>query len=254
MAPINFENNMKDKLDRRVLKPSVDAWDKLSERLENQDEKSNKKTYWWLGLAASVVGVLLIVSQFLNHEININNAPKIVDTQETIQQNEVNTMVVNNAVLQNTKQTNVKIEIGTIEKIKIQKLVDKRKGKALVASANVYETVFEEKVNALAALELQKKSLTIEERKIQDVVAHVQNMKAKNIDVTDADIDVLLKEAQKEIIRNRIYNKTTSVVDANALFQDVEAELNQSSFRNKVFEALKSSYNSVKTAVAHRND
>jgi len=79
-------------------------------------------------------------------------------------------------------------------------------------------------------------------------------MKAKNIDVTDADIDVLLKEAQKEIIRNRIYNKTTSVVDANALFQDVEAELNQSSFRNKVFEALKSSYNSVKTAVAHRND
>jgi|GEM_PF-6899774 len=79
-------------------------------------------------------------------------------------------------------------------------------------------------------------------------------MKAKNIDVTDADIDVLLKEAQKEIIRNRIYNKTTSVVDANALFQDVEAELNQSSFRNKVFEALKSSCNSVKTAVAHRND
>jgi len=161
MAPINFENNMKDKLDRRVLKPSVDAWDKLSERLENQDEKSNKKTYWWFGLAASVVGVLLIVSQFLNHEININNTPKIVDTQEIIQQNEVNTMVVNNAVLQNTKQTNVKIEIGTIEKIKIQKLVDKRKGKALVASANVYETVFEEKVNTLAALELQKKSLTI---------------------------------------------------------------------------------------------
>ena len=43
------------------------------------------------------------------------------------------------------------------------------------------------------------------------------------------------------------------MVDAEALLENVEAELDQS-FRNKVFEAIKSSYNSVKTAVAQRND
>ena len=43
MAPIDFENNIKDKLDERMLKPSTDAWGKLSERLDNQDKKNNKK-------------------------------------------------------------------------------------------------------------------------------------------------------------------------------------------------------------------
>ena len=95
--------------------------------------------------------------------------------------------------------------------------------------------------------------MTFEEQKIQDVVALVQSMKDGNKVITDSDINALLEEAQKEIKLNRLYNETNGVVDANALLQDVEAELNQS-FRSKVFEALKSSYNSVKTAVAQRND
>jgi len=42
------------------------------------------------------------------------------------------------------------------------------------------------------------------------------------------------------------------LVDANALLQDVEAEL-QDSFRTRVFETLKSTFKTVKTAVADRN-
>ena len=42
-------------------------------------------------------------------------------------------------------------------------------------------------------------------------------------------------------------------VDANALLQDVESDLQQS-FRNKIFEALKNSYETIKTAVAERNN
>lgn len=254
MAPIDFENNIKDKLDERMLKPSTDAWGKLSERLDNQDKKNNKKPYWWLGLAASIVGVLFVVSPFLNNDTKVNDAPKIVNTPEVIQQSKTNRVVVDNdEVIDNVEDVQVKAKRETIQKVEAQKLVNTKKEQELVASVIELTIVSKEKTNSVATAELPKKHMTFEKQKIQDVIAQVQNMQDKNIVITDADIEVLLQEAQKEIKRNRLYNETTGVVDANALLQDVEAELNQS-FRSKVFEALKSSYNSVKTAVAQRND
>ena len=254
MAPIDFENNIKDKLDERMLKPSTDAWGKLSNRLANQDKKNNKKPYWWLGLAASIVGVLFVVSPFLNNDTKVNDAPKIVNTPEVIQQSKTNRVVVDNdEVIDNVEDVQVKAKRETIQKVEAQKLVNTKKEQELVASVIERTIVSKEKTNSVATAELPKKHMTFEKQKIQDVIAQVQNMQDKNIVITDADIEVLLQEAQKEIKRNRLYNETTGVVDANALLQDVEAELNQS-FRSKVFEALKSSYNSVKTAVAQRND
>ncbi len=253
MAPINFENNIKDKLDKRRLKPSADAWDKLSERLDSEDKKDNKKPYWLLGLAASVVGVLFIVSQFLNNETKVNDTPKIVETPEIIQESETNIIAIENEVLNNVEKVNIKIDKESVEKTQAQTLVNTKKEQEYVVAVNAYKIASKEKSNVIVTPELSKNKLTFEEQKIQDVVALVQSMKDGNKVITDSDINALLEEAQKEIKLNRLYNETNGVVDANALLQDVEAELNQS-FRSKVFEALKSSYNSVKTAVAQRND
>jgi len=78
-------------------------------------------------------------------------------------------------------------------------------------------------------------------------------LKDYNKEVTDEAIDALLLQAQKEITLKKLYNVSTRVVDADLLLQDVEADLDQS-FRTKVFETLKASYNTVKTAVAQRNN
>ena len=72
--------------------------------------------------------------------------------------------------------------------------------------------------------------------------------------MTDAEIDVLLAEAQREIISNQIFNKNTNKVDANALLLDVEAELYPESFRERVFEALKEGFVKARDAVANRNN
>ena len=50
-----------------------------------------------------------------------------------------------------------------------------------------------------------------------------------------------------------MFNESTGVVNAHALLQDVEDDLEQS-FRSKVFQALKENYITVKTAVAQRNN
>jgi len=84
-------------------------------------------------------------------------------------------------------------------------------------------------------------------------VAQINAINANGIKVTDAEIDSLLKKAQKEILSNRLYNGNTRTVDAKVLLQDVEDDLQQS-FRTKVFEALQSGYESVRTAVAQRNN
>ncbi|MCB0445367.1 MAG: hypothetical protein KDC68_06915, partial [Gelidibacter sp.] len=71
--------------------------------------------------------------------------------------------------------------------------------------------------------------------------------------ISDEAIDALLNQAQKEITLQKLYNEDVKTVDANALLQDVETDLQQS-FRDKVFEALQTSYDKVKTAVAQRNN
>ncbi|MDG1728478.1 MAG: hypothetical protein P8K68_05155 [Algibacter sp.] len=249
MAPIKFEEKIKNKLDKRTIKPSADAWNNLSERLDAQDKKSNKP-YWWFGIAASVIGVLFVISQFLNNDLEVYDTPIIVETPEIIKNNENITV----AIQEETPETIEEAQI-TNKKESFKVTTNKKRvasKEAFIAVTKEDKISSDKKTNPIAA-ELPKQNLTFEEQKIQDVVAQVQSMKLENKVITDADIDALLKEAQKEIIRNRLYNETTNVVDANALLQDVEAELDQS-FRAKVFEALKSSYNSVKTAVAQRNE
>lgn len=253
MAPINFENNIKDKLNKRTIKPSENAWSKLSERLDNED-KNDKKPYWWFGIAASIIGVLLVVSQFLNNAIKVKDTPILVDTPKVIKDT-INTTVFKECKVLNTIVLTTEHKTDSKDGQEIQQVIKARKKKDEVVVVTEVNIVLKEDRNQLATTpELPKTILTFEDQKIQDVVAQVQTMKAENKVVTDDDIDALLEAAQKEIKLNNLYNETTRIVDAMALLQDVEDELDQSSFRIKVFEALKSSYSSVKTAVTQRND
>ncbi|PWH84357.1 hypothetical protein DIS18_07430 [Algibacter marinivivus] len=255
MAPIKFEENIKEKLEKRTLKPSVNAWDKLSERLDNQEEPKNNKPYWWLGLAASIVGILFVVSQFLNENNKIEEPEIVTNPEKVIESETINIAKENNKEHNNILKASEDVFIQNKEEkqevFEEKKLIitEEDKQPPLVA----YEAIIEPEVKPENKPELPGEKLTFEEQKIQDVIAQVEQLKSKNSIVTEADIETLLADAQKEIQLNRLFNETTGVVDANALLQDVEAELDQS-FRTKVFEALKSSYNSVKTAVAQRNN
>lgn len=243
MAPNNIENSIKDKLEKRALTPSVDAWSKLSNKLDVQEKKQNNKAYWWLGIAASIIGVVFVVSQFLNDNTQEISIPKIADSPEVIQDEKSNAIVLENTDLNAVEDLSASpIEIN-----------DVKKEQDIVTVVKKNELAEKEATKTTSIVETPRKELSFEEQKIQDVVAQVQIMKNENQEITDADIEQLLIEAQKEIKLNRLNNETLNVVDANALLQDVEQELDQS-FRSKVFEALKSSFDSVKTAVAQRND
>ena len=263
MAPIKFEENIKNKLENRALKPSSLAWDKLSNRLDEQEKNKNSKLFWWLGIAASIVGVVFVTSQFFNSNTNILNDSIIVDNEIKIQDKpQVDNVIVDNKLegetLVNEKfQENKASNLTQMGKEKTEK-VDKKIGHKTVE--HIYEnkkviakTNFENKVTSEKHIENKLSNLSKEDNKILSVVAEIKSMEAHENSVSDEDIEGLLKQAQKEILIQNVYNDSTKTVDANALLQDVEDDLDES-FRTKVFEALKSSYKSVKTAVAQRNN
>ena len=246
MESNKFDNSIKDKLEARSLQPSNNAWAKLSERLEKEDKKQNNKAFWWLGIAASLVGLLFVAFQFFYTE---EVKPVIVDSPRIIQKNENIQVAVDE----------VKVSKGVEKEIQINEKIEKlplEHDSTIQMNENPVVTKDKDlikKEEVLQPVKVAQESLTFEAQKIQDVVVKVQLLKDNNQEVSDAVIDALLLEAQQEIRLKQLYNETTGVVDANLLLQEVENDLDQS-FRGKVFEAIKASYNSVKTAVAQRND
>ena len=256
MAPIKFDEHIKEKLEGRNIQPSNQAWNKLSERLDAQEKNKNHKGYWWLGLAASVIGILFVVSQFFNNDIKVETNTKVAETPVIIEED-------SNSQIANELDENEAMKFENVEKVEKTTNTIKLKTESLIKINQVNKPVVvatteninkEEKDVINKPLEIIKENLSFEEQQIKDVVAKVQSMEYDNKIITDADISALLEQAQKEIRLNKLINETTGLVDANVLLQDVEADLNQSSFRSRVFEALKSNFNSVKTAVAQRNN
>lgn len=97
-------------------------------------------------------------------------------------------------------------------------------------------------------------NLTLDKEAIDNAVAEtLKGIKDTNITVTDREVDSLLKLASKEIFKEQLQKETSKTVDAESLLMSVEDEMGQS-FRTKVFEALKESYETVRTAVAERNN
>lgn len=273
MAPIKYEEQMKDKLEKRSLQPSPDSWSKLSNRLDAEQKNKSKSLYWWIGIAASVIGVLLVTTVFFNKEPITNDTQIIVNRNDNKNQEEskvnekslsgiqekseevaadVNTELLNDSSNMKTSNPNVKKntkENEIIKKSPQQNVVAESYNKAqeAIVSSDIPNDEVDQPNQQITT------KPTFEEQKVQDVIAQIKALNADGLEVTDAEIDSLLKNAQREILSNRLYNETTRTVDANALLQDVEQDLQQS-FRSKVFEALQSGYESVKTAVAERNN
>lgn len=258
MAPIKIEEQLKEKLEKRTIQPSTEAWSKLTDRLDQQNKKQNHKSFWWLGIAASIVGIILVTTfVFENSESKISE-PIIVDINNN-EKPKTNAVVSEDIETQNQEPVNdskSEIKLTNEEQVVSQKA----KSSELISpkkEMNIKEVVVSNDIKVQEqpqiATETLLNTLDFEQAKFNDVVAEINRINTENQGISEAEIDSLLKQAEREILTNRIYNEKTKTVDASALLQDVEADLEQS-FRSRVFEALKSGYVTVKTAVAERNN
>ncbi|MFC0602985.1 hypothetical protein [Winogradskyella pulchriflava] len=259
MAPIKFEEQLKDKLEKRTLSPSADGWAKLSDRLDAEEKKSKSPWFWWVGIAAGVLIMLAIIVQASGSKGIQDTTPKLVEEEKTIEHkiddlqpnlNEANPTELAIEDEQIETEENIEETVKKPEIIDYKSVIDKKpKAKTQLVdhskSEDAQETneVNKDRQALINQTEINKNA----------VVQAIKDFKAENTTVTDREVDSLLKLASKELFKAKLQKETSKTVDADDLLMSVQDEMGQS-FRSKVYEALKDSYETVKTAVAERNN
>ncbi|MFT4673979.1 MAG: hypothetical protein ACI9R6_000880 [Saprospiraceae bacterium] len=158
-----------------------------------------------------------------------NNTSIIKD--QIIVDKDKNTLALSN------KKEEAYIAINSLKKIPAEIIKEQKTQMDAVSEAHTIEK------NAIKTTEF--------DNQINSVIAQVKELKKTKSEVTKAEVDVLLLEAQQQLQINRILKHTN--VDAMALLGDAEMELNDS-FRSKIFYALEEGLTYVKTAIVTRND
>lgn len=249
MAAYKLEDNIREKLEERKLKPSDNAWEKLELRLDTEQPKN--KSYVWFYVAASIIGLVVLSTVFIDNNIISEDIQVVeVDSRE-------NALEIQAPLTKNIEEvkTSEKIEKTEEESHKIlkaktseQSTIEKKMEKTQVA-ANVKKE-FESVSNPNIEEAILPEEFILN-NKVEEVVAQIQNLKKNSQDVTMQEVELLLENANRDIQAKRIVNP--SRVDALALLQDVELQLERS-FRDKVFDALGDGYQIIRTAYLERNN
>lgn len=281
MAPIKFEENIREKLQERELQPSKEAWNKLAATLEKEPQKKNNRRLW-MTVAAGLVGVLVVVSLLLDSKNNTNIDQIVVEDNITPQAEEkiTNDSNIEESIVENTTGSMAEVETKREENFSENENIRKNNRTEIVVNTqNDMNTLIEqdgtyhEEIQTPVEDEVihdsvafnTKDEKTVEEEpvktkndlfidnKVKEVITAIEQIKKDKNMITADDIDALLNKAQRDISDNRILNSNDRKVDATALLIDVENELERS-FRDRVFEALGNGFNKIRTAVVERNN
>ncbi len=227
MGQSKFEKDIREVLEKRTIVPSVDAWDKLDARLNEQPKKTKLSPYYWL--VASVVILLTISILFfgLSNEI----APQIVEINDEEKNVEKNNVIFEPEVIEQNKEEIIVVNNEKEKEIDKRDLIEKES--FIVREDHIIDTNAIE--NKFEITEIQ--AITFEEQKVNEVVEIIQAIQLER-ETTDEEIDLLLAQAQQEIDAQKRLDKNIGKVDAMALLIDVEGELDKT-FKDKVLDILK---------------
>lgn len=260
MAPIKFEEHLKDKLEKRSLSPSSESWSKLAERLDADDKKSKRPIFFWLSIAAGILIMIAISAQFFGSETSKEVMPQVVEENISVK-----------PIKGKNQDSNIENSVQPVNKNSVE---DKNNEASRISQSQDFDTKHVAHKSTEPKTEIAKKNkdfktpvlTTLNEnlnKKLQKesdgllmknaVEEALIKLKTEKTIVTNKEIDSLLKLASKELFEEKSHSETALTVDAQALLMSVQDEMGQS-FRSKVFEALKDSYETVKTAVAERNN
>ncbi|MEP2059035.1 MAG: hypothetical protein ABJJ05_14580 [Maribacter litoralis] len=248
METDKFEKHIKAKFQDWEILPSENAWAKIASELKD-DESKKKPVYLWMGVAASIVVLLGVALFYFNGSAVSNELPtEIVDTEK---ENKLEDVIIKESLPFKSEEEVVEASSETktnVKEVKVEEPIEPK-----IQESKVLDDGIKVAVNQVPTNETIEKLVPDEiiDSKVAAIIAQVSVLE-QNSTVTDAEVDSLLKRAQDEILREKIFNKNKSV-DAMALLTEVEDELDQS-FRDQIFDSLKAGFIKVRTAVADRNN
>lgn len=241
MEPNNFEKDFREKLNERKIEPSDKAWDRLDAMLSVAEEKkpivkvrslpsSNRK---WMYIAASVVGFLLVGTFFFNQKKSVIEIPK---NNVVVKENTKEDSVIEPAL---NVADSVKTEVATSEKTATQVVAKEDK----IVIQNINKPLKNEKKQITESSIIIKNNQ--EKQSVNKLPSVTENSKKENV-------DQLLDMAEKSVVAENSAKQKKVKINANDLLDQVDGELEQS-FREKVITKVNKNYQTVKVALANRN-
>lgn len=245
MEPNNFEKDFREKLNQRTIEPSDKAWDRLDAMLSLAEEKkparlrslqaSKRK---WMYIAASIIGFLLVGTFFFNQKKSVIETPKnTVVIEENTKKDSVEKPTLN-------VENSVKEEVAVSENTGIQVSSKEEKTNLDTLRKSPNKAIKNEK-NQIAESSIIIKN-NQEKQSIKNETAIAETSKKETV-------DQLLVSAEKTVVaENSVKPKAKIKVNANDLLNQVDGEL-ELSFREKVITKVNKNYQTVKVALANRN-
>lgn len=246
MEPSKFENHIRKQIEEREIPPSSDAWLKLAHRLDEMPSKQPKKNaYFWYVIAACLVGLILLSVVLFNvtnttRESNIQVVEDEMRAIEAIEDHQMIEAKSNNVEVVSAGSVSEEITGNQVDNVSV-KVAEKEE-----VTTQLEDVSNEEQVPLYGSPE------EIINSKVLQVLAQVDALEQDNEMLTDAEVDSLLRMAQAELLKAKLFQSDYSV-DARALLSEAENELDKS-FREEIFESLKVGFLKVRTAVADRNN
>jgi len=247
MGQLKFEKDFSEKLNKRKIDPKAGSWEELSARL-NSEEKSKRPVFWWIGIAATLVGGILIFSILFNKPISetpvIVNAPEEEILKEKIESQQISFEKPASEAVREPEKVSVKPGDNIFSK------------KEPVANSKLASMGKPQESPKTENKQTPKDPELMKETKIsgipEEVIAEATTNANKTGEITDAEVNALLAEALTKIKGDKSANSVSENIDAKSLLLGVELEMEQS-IREKVFDVLKVGYFKAKTAVVNRN-
>jgi hypothetical protein len=242
-----IEKHIREQLNNREIAPSEAAWEKLSGQLPKVDKRKSN-TFVWYSVAASIVGILLITTIYLANQDELENTGiEVVDAQEepvVIPQME--------EVLSEKQNSEEQFVDAEKEVNGSQESFGKKQDLSAIKEKSEFVVVQKTDKIDIESKAVQTKTEELIDAKIAELIRQVDGMENNNLQVTEAEVDSLLRNAGKEILSEKIRDQGGKI-NAMALLDQAESELDQT-FRAQIFESLKEGFLKVRTAVADRNN
>lgn len=247
MAPMKFEENIRERLEQREIKPSVKAWERIERDLDASAKRKNKKGYSWLIMAAGFTGVLILAG-LVFFKTEMPNAPQVVINPNVENSVEKNTV-------EEVKKPDVKqVESGEIQIARSEEMAkptsDKQK---IIRPQGQVEQKSSVAESASQNIKIEEPVQKYIDEEVNALLAKATEQQKTGVAYSDLEIEKLLRDAQRDIITEKLFKNAQNSVNAEALLYEVEEELDPS-FRDRIFEALKDGFLKAREAVVSRNN
>ncbi len=258
MAPINFEDRMREELEKRRIEPSAESWEKLSARLDDS-AKISRKPRWWMAVAAVLLLALLAGGIYFRPGNPV--APAVVDgaSKEPVGNGEFQpaTEIASEETVENS-QFQPASEVTSSDSTKYEGDSDKdgqvKAAKTEVASAVASEEKGRREISPIlsSALKRERAEEVLLPQKTEEIIAKTgKNAATKTVEVSDAEVEALLAEANAKMEKQT--DMESKAVTGRKLLAEME-DNEQESIKMKAFEYLKEGFQKAKSAVVQRNE